>query len=129
MSSIVLDGKLCLIMNNLVGNKLKILRKNKKMSQEEVADLLGISQSAYARMESGESSSWANYILKICEVFAIFPEELLKVEDLNLDADRKEDPSGETGTHLSDKVIEQYEERIKELRKIIKKLKKERKLK
>ncbi|MFW0739096.1 helix-turn-helix transcriptional regulator [Flavobacterium sp. T12S277] len=116
-------------MNNLVGNKLKILRKNKKMSQEEVADFLGISQSAYARMESGESSSWANYILKICEVFAIFPEELLKVEDLKPDADQKEDPSRETGTHLSDKVIEQYEERIKELRKIIKKLKKERKLK
>ncbi|GIQ60240.1 helix-turn-helix transcriptional regulator [Flavobacterium collinsii] len=112
-------------MNILVGNKLKILRKNKKLSQEEVADCLHISQSAYARMESGESSSWANHILKICEIFKIAPEELLKVEDLKLDVDRKEKLSVETGVQLSDKVIKQYEERIKELRKVIKNLKRD----
>ncbi|WP_264531480.1 helix-turn-helix transcriptional regulator [Flavobacterium sp. N502540] len=109
-------------MNVIVGNKLKILRKNKRMSQEEVADFLHISQSAYARMESGESSSWANHILRICEIFEIIPEDLLKVEH------KKQDLNGEgastTTAHLSGKIIEEYEERIKELKQTIRDLKK-----
>lgn len=104
-------------MNIVVGNKLKILRKNKKMSQEEVADCLHISQSAYARMESGESSSWANHILTICKIFGITPEDLLKV-DLNRGISSINDAD-----QLSDQIIEQYEERIKELKKMIRDLK------
>lgn len=110
-------------MNVIVGNKLKILRKNKKMSQEEVADFLHISQSAYARMESGESHSWANHILRICKIYDITPDELLKMEVNN-----KEISSGEILNQLSDTVIEQYEERIRELKQVIKDLKKERKV-
>lgn len=108
-------------MNVVVGNKLKILRKNKKMSQEEVADCLHISQSAYARMESGESSSWANHILTICKIFGITPEDLLKV-DLN-----REISSINDADQLSDQIIEQYEERIKELKKMIRDLKEDKK--
>lgn len=109
-------------MNIVVGNKLKALRKNKKMSQEEVADYLRISQSAYARMESGESHSWANHILKICKIFEIAPDELLKVE-LHKDGISSIDNANQ----LPDKIIEQYEERIKELKKVIKDLKKNKK--
>ncbi|OXA82482.1 DNA-binding transcriptional regulator, XRE-family HTH domain [Flavobacterium aquidurense] len=105
-------------MNILIGNKLKILRKNKDMSQEEAADYLHISQSAYARMESGESCSWANHIFKICKIFDIAPEDLLKVE-----MKQKEITSPDSVIQMSDNVIEQYEERIKELKKIIKDLK------
>ncbi|MCC9061967.1 helix-turn-helix domain-containing protein [Flavobacterium sp. F-30] len=92
------------------------------MSQEEVADSLHISQSAYARMESGESSSWANHILTICKIFVIAPEELLKV-DLN----NKEVSSISNADQVSDQIIVQYEERIKELKKIIKDLKQNKK--
>ncbi|KQB40841.1 helix-turn-helix transcriptional regulator [Flavobacterium aquidurense] len=109
-------------MNVIVGNKLKILRKNKKMSQEEVADYLDISQSAYARMESGESHSWASHILRICKIFGITPDELLKLEVNN-----KEISSGQIFNQLSDTVIEQYEERIRELKKVIKDLKEDKK--
>lgn len=105
-------------MNILIGNKLKILRKNKDMSQEEAADHLNISQSAYARMESGESSSWANHIFKICKIFDIAPEELLKIE-----TNQKETSSSDSISQISDNVIEQYEERIKELKNVIKDLK------
>lgn len=109
-------------MNVVVGNKLKELRKNKKMSQEEVADYLHISQSAYARIESGESSSWATHILKIAKIFEINPEELLKIDD-----ELKIKSPFDSVTQLSEKVIEQYEKRIKELKKVIKDLKRERK--
>ena len=69
-------------MNNSVGNKLKQFRKIKSMSQEQVADYLHLSQSAYARMENGESHSWASHIDKICEIFEITPEELVKSENM-----------------------------------------------
>jgi len=42
-------------MNTSVGKKIRILRKQKGLSQEQVAEHLHISQSAYARMESGNS--------------------------------------------------------------------------
>ena len=65
-------------MNLIVGNKLKKLRKQKGLTQEQMGDLLAISQSAYARIENGESQSWAGYIKKICRIFDILPEELVK---------------------------------------------------
>lgn len=112
-------------MNIIVGNKLKILRKNKDMSQEEVADFLKISQSAYARMESGESHSWANHILKICAIFDIIPEDLLKIDNVQEKIIGKEKTAEISVSQLSEGIIEQYAERIKELKKTIKDLKKE----
>jgi transcriptional regulator with XRE-family HTH domain len=88
------------------------------LSQEQVADYLTISQSAYARIESGESHSWASHILKICTIFQITPEELFHLDS------QKNKSSRDTIYQLSDDIIEQYEERIKELRKVIKDLKK-----
>lgn len=68
-------------MNLIVGNKLKRLRKQRGLTQVQMADLLAISQSAYARIENGESQSWAGYIKKICEIFEILPEELIKEDN------------------------------------------------
>ncbi|MDA6071463.1 helix-turn-helix domain-containing protein [Flavobacterium sp. AC] len=110
-------------MNIVVANKIKTLRKDKKMSQEEMADYLNMSQSAYARMENGESHTWAIHILKICKIFGIAPEELLKVE-----SSHKTGPSDNAIPELSHTVIEHYEERIKELKKVIKDLKNNKKL-
>lgn len=73
-----------------------------------MADYLGISQSAYARMESGESNSWANHIFKICKFFEVSPNALFN--EGNVDS-------------LSEKVIEQYEEKIRELKQVIDDLK------
>ncbi|MBF7091211.1 helix-turn-helix transcriptional regulator [Flavobacterium sp. ALJ2] len=115
-------------MNLVVGNKLKQLRRSKDLSQEQAANLLEVSQSTYARIERGESSSWASHINKICTVFKISPEELVK----NVIAENREEISNLNETfiinQLSDKIIEQYEARIKELKKVIKGLKKKRKL-
>lgn len=116
-----------LIMNKTVGNNLKKLRKAKNISQEQAADYLHISQSAYARIERGESNSWANHLNKICEFFGINAQEMVKNETEH----NKEEGNTLNGNfiinQLSDKMIEQYEARIKELKKVIKDLKKERK--
>lgn len=116
-----------LIMNKIIGNNLKILRKSKNMSQEEVADRLNISQSAYARMERGESSSWASHFNKICQVFEITPEELVKKE-LG-DAVFESLMNTELQTEIAmlsvyRKIIRQYELQIEDLKIIIRNLNK-----
>lgn len=116
-------------MNIIVGNKLKKLRQSKNISQEQAADFLHISQSAYARIERGESNSWAIHLSKICTIFEITPGVLFQNErDLNAPQNQ---PSDEQIiiSQLSDKIIEQYEERIKDLKKMIKDLKKKRNIK
>lgn len=103
-------------MNTTIGNKLKKLRKNKSWSQEQVADLLNLSQSSYARIESGESHSWASHLEKICEIFEILPEELVKNDNVVI---------GNIGTNngvgyakvvnqLSEKLLEQLEKQLVE---------------
>jgi len=118
-----------LIMNVIIGNKLKKIRQSKNISQEQAADFLHISQSAYARIERGESNSWAIHLNKICNIFEIDPIVLFENE-IDLKGHQNQ-PSDEKFiiSQLSDKIIEQYEERIKELKKVIKDLKKERNIK
>ena len=98
------------------------------MSQELVTDYLHLSQSAYARMESGDSHSWASHIDKICEIFEITPEELVKNDSIlqnNTNQKGGVAINQNLGTinNLSEKLIEQYEERIKELKQTIDDLK------
>lgn len=94
-------------MNIIIGNKLRNMRKWKNISQEEVADYLNISQSAYSRIEKGETGSWLNSIDRICDFFEIKPEELLKCEEVS------------EKFKSSNELIEYYELKIKELQNVI----------
>jgi len=111
-------------MNALVVNKIKSLRKQKGMSQEQVAEHLRISQSAYARIENGESNSWATYINPISTLFEVEPEELLKQEAIIINQNQQGGSSTNAYiiNQLSEKLIKLYEESLKEKDKIIKEL-------
>ena len=117
-------------MNLIIGNNLKKLRKQKGWSQEQTADYLNISQSAYARMENGESSSWANNLENITKVFEITLEDLFKTEHVIIGAIGTNNGVGyaEVVNQLSEKIIEQYEARIKEKDEMINYLKNQNKL-
>lgn len=111
-----------LIMNGIVGNNLKMLRKAKNMSQEQVADHLNISQSAYARMERGESTSWASHFKKICLLFEITPEELVKKELGAATYDNLMNTERLTEVAMLSvyrKIIKKYELQIEDLKTII----------
>jgi transcriptional regulator with XRE-family HTH domain len=110
-------------MNTVVGNKLKKYRKERRWTQEQAADLLHVSQSTYARMESGLGHSWANHIEKICSVFQVTPDELLKIDVINTPANNKHDMA--SLDTIYQKLINQYEQKIQELSETIDFLKKE----
>ena len=107
-------------MNVTVGNKLKQLRKAKNMSQEEMADFLNISQSAYARMERGESTSWASHFTRICEVFEIGPQDLVTKESDSL---KDKEASIQNGMlSIYRQIVREYELQIEDLKTIIRNL-------
>ncbi|MEP6931015.1 MAG: helix-turn-helix transcriptional regulator [Flavobacterium sp.] len=109
------------MMNLFIGNKLKALRNNKGWTQQKVSDQLLISQSAYARIESGESQSWVVLINKICEIFEISPEELFKKEEeVNVPDNLSDEIITQNALlNVYRKIIRRYEIQISELQKVI----------
>ncbi|MFV0304897.1 MAG: helix-turn-helix domain-containing protein [Moheibacter sp.] len=110
---------------------MREFRKNKGMSQEELADLLNISQSTCQRIENGETNSWAIHIQKLSEVLETTPEELISDENPSFSNEGQRGGMAfqyigtiNTVNTLSEKLIEQYERRIDELNKRILELEK-----
>lgn len=55
---------------------LKEYRKKLKMSQIEVSELLGVSQSYYSYWELGKRLPDAKQILQLCDIFKCSPNDL-----------------------------------------------------
>ena len=54
------------MLNVVLGKKIKSLRIHNNMTQTDVANALNMSQSAYSRMERGETSAWIMKVENIC---------------------------------------------------------------
>lgn len=61
-----------------IGTKLKRLRDNRKISQSEIADKLGVSQSAYNKWESDQAKPNLDNLLKLSEFHEVDIKELLE---------------------------------------------------
>lgn len=59
-----------------VGRKMRIARRNKRLSQEEVAEKVGIHISTLGRIERGESNAPIQTINKIAQALKIKPKDL-----------------------------------------------------
>ena len=57
--------------NYMVHRLLKIIRKQNELSQQQVADLLGISRSAYCGYETGRRSPDVATIIKLSEFYRL----------------------------------------------------------
>lgn len=60
-----------------LGEKLFELRKEKNLSQEEVADKLNVTRQTISKWETNQSTPDFDKIIPICELFEISTEELL----------------------------------------------------
>lgn len=59
-----------------LGQKIKKLRELKNLTQSYVASELGISQSAYSKMEVGETEVSYSKLSRIASIFGMAPEEI-----------------------------------------------------
>ena len=68
-------------MNNLqsqITKKIKRLRNQKGLSQPDMADLLHIDKSVYARLEMGKTYTWAKYLEELLKIFEITPDKFFE---------------------------------------------------
>ena len=60
-----------------VGNRISSLRKNSKMSQEELADLLYVTRQALSKWENGTSIPSIDSLLEVSKIFNVSFDYLL----------------------------------------------------
>ena len=100
-----------------IPERFKKLRKEKKLSQLQVANTIGLSRSAYCRIENGTSNSWACYLDPLCKLFEI---ELPNLFDEK--ATLKANISNKITDTFLKELTTQYEKRLLEKDRYIKKL-------
>ena len=70
-------------------NKIKQLRKGKKLTQEELAEKIGISKRTLANWEDGVSSIKENKLKILCEIFGVDMPYLLGYNNVKNETDIK----------------------------------------
>lgn len=107
-----------------IGKKLRTLRAERGITQEKIADLLTIPQASYSNLENNKGKIDLKIIQKVAEIYEMEVIDLLKEEGFSFhQKNKKGDNNGLVITQLSDKLIEQYEIRLKEKDEIIADLK------
>lgn len=64
-----------------IGNRIKLERTAKKISQSELASALGITQDSISLWETGKRLPDTQYIVLLCKYFEITSDYLLGLED------------------------------------------------
>ena len=67
-------------MNTYLKENIKLLRKRRKRSQEEVAKSLSITRSAYNSYENGVAEPGIGLLLKLSDFFQINLDKLVKID-------------------------------------------------
>jgi len=62
------------------GDNLKIIRKSKKMSQEQLAEKVNVSRQSVSKWENGEAYPEMNNILQLCKIFNCKINELVHTD-------------------------------------------------
>lgn len=123
-------------MDNLnIGHKIKKLRELRNLTQEHMASSLGLSQSAYSRMELGETEITFSKLEKISEQLGMKPEEIIAFNEsmvfnvmnnqtgnglvINNNVPREETKESK---NLYEQLIDQLKEENANLKKIIENL-------
>lgn len=65
-----------------MNERLKFLRKQKNVSQKEVANAIGITLSAYSNYEQGIREPNLQILVSICKYYEVSADYLLGIEDL-----------------------------------------------
>ncbi len=62
-----------------IGNNLKQARKDKHLTQQEVADMMKMTQQQYSRFENGIFQLNYEQILFLCSLYEISPNDLFYI--------------------------------------------------
>ena len=68
-------------MNGLLGGRIKALRIAKNLTQEQIADQIGISRQRYARIESGTNNITLEVLSQIAKILDVQVGDITRVLD------------------------------------------------
>jgi transcriptional regulator with XRE-family HTH domain len=111
-----------------IGNKIKKLRELKNYTQQHMAEELGLTQSAYSKIEKGETELPYSRLEKIADVFGVKPEDLVSYNE-QLVFHIMNNPNGGNvfsnvyQQSLTDKERKLYEDQIMQLKEEVSHLK------
>lgn len=63
-----------------MNESLKLLRAQKKLSQSQVAEFIGVSRQMYIKYENGETELAASSITKLCELYNVSADVILGIQ-------------------------------------------------
>jgi len=58
------------------GNRIKIIRKKNKMTQEQLAEMLFLSVDSISKIENGKVMCMPEHVVHICEIFEVTTDYL-----------------------------------------------------
>ena len=99
----------------VVGEKIRQAREAKGLSQEFIAEQLGISQAAYSNMERGETQPKLPRLQQLAELLAVDVNELLKADSaitLNIQTNHGVQLMYAENKDLLEKIIEAKDKHI-----------------
>lgn len=106
-----------------IEEKIKNMRELKNLTQEYMADKLGITQAAYSKIESGNNKISYAKIAEISKIFEIKPEELLAFDSqkfFNSFNNVKGNNNGSVTINVEeDNIKKLYEDKIALLQKLL----------
>lgn len=68
-------------MNKLLGGRIKALRNAASLTQEQIADQIGVSRQKYARIENGINNITLDILTKIAGVLEVSVADITRVLD------------------------------------------------
>lgn len=95
-------------------HKLLLLRNQKGVSQQQVADAIGVSRGQYGHYETGHSVPSADIIIKLSRYFQTTPNDLLDIDEQNAEQSYLY-IMGRDGRHTKKVLTTEQEEKIKKL--------------
>jgi transcriptional regulator with XRE-family HTH domain len=102
-----------------LGDKLKKARISKNFTQEYLAEVLNVSQKTYSNFENDKSKPAFAQVEEIAKTLDTSVLEFLSGDSITINQSENEIAIAQNYATLSisEKLIEQYEERIKDLKK------------
>ena len=81
-------------------NRIRELRNERGLRQEDLAGMINVSQQTISRLESGENALTADILIDLSRVFHVSADYILKLSDSRLTQEWQIDQNKERNTEL-----------------------------
>jgi transcriptional regulator with XRE-family HTH domain len=89
--------------------KIKRLRHEKGITQVQIAEMLNVDKSVYARLELGQTDSWAKYLGALLDIFNITPNKFFEDIGTGVVINNDNCPCGGWNANIENMYAENHE--------------------